>query len=138
MLDAAIKHWVNILKAAPTSSKWDQSKIDTVATETAIAELTSRANSTNVLPPAPKLGADIASLAMHISAHTQKQLLSGFVPLSERPGGYPKDLTTFWIEAETALKSLHPSMVDMGNPMLFGPLHVANVGPILLGVEAWL
>ena len=80
MLDEVIKHWVNILKSAPTSSKWDQAKIDTVATETAISELSRRYDLgiSGPLPPPPPLAAartppcDITQLATFVPAHVKK------------------------------------------------------------------
>lgn len=87
MLDQAIKHWVNILKAAPTSSRWEQAKIDQVATETAISELSRRSDlgitpppispipTAPATPPPPSNRpsvCDITQLATYVPAHVAK------------------------------------------------------------------
>lgn len=58
-------------------------------------------------------------------------------PLAEREETYPTDLSTFWWEAEAAIKSIHPSLADMHNPVRFGQPHLANLGPLLLGYALW-
>ncbi len=140
VLDDAIKHWVQVLKAAPTSSKWEQSKIDTVATETAIAELSRRADlgpASRPTGPAHQAGCDLTTLATFVPAHVRKALLTHFTPLSERTDAAPYDLTSFWIEVEAGLRSIHPSLSAINDPLSFGPSHVTNLGPIILGVEKW-
>ena len=47
------------------------------------------------------------------------------------------DLSTFWWEAESALKSIHPSLADLEDPLRFSRDQVKNVGPLLLGFEFW-
>jgi hypothetical protein len=82
----------------------------------AASEEARRASTAQVapLPPPPFVPqtpvCDLGSLATYLPAKERKTILSQITPLAKDRFPEPTDLSSFWLQVEEAIRSLHPTL----------------------------